>query len=294
MENKSVEVTNQSSEKILPVLRLLFKKSLLIIMVTVLCGLIGLGYGIMKTKPMYTASRSVIFRTEMSDGSINTNIQTNQASLAKIYLPSAAITVRSDAILTPSNTNMIDTINQVIDVNAELTVELERVPTSAEIAERISQIRTLAEKKVVNFPAWRVENIKKIIVGQQNIKMYSGSVGMNYKSTSLIFTLSYTDVSEELASEKLSILVESAAKNLCNSMAASNVTLIDTQHENDISISYNRARFVGISAGAGFLLTVGLILLVYVLDNTIKDKKELEELTGIDVLTVIEKDKKKK
>jgi capsular polysaccharide biosynthesis protein len=36
------------------------------------------------------------------------------------------------------------------------------------------------------------------------------------------------------------------------------------------------------------------VFIVYVLDNTVKDKQEFEELTGLNVIAYIEKDKKKK
>lgn len=286
MENKSVEV---NYEKSLPVLKVLLKNSILIVLITVLCALCGLGYGIMKTKPSYTASRSVIFRTEMNDGGSNSNVQTNQASLAKLYLPSVSSIVRSAAIITLSNDNMVATINEIVEVTDDLTVEFERTPTAKEIAEEISERRTLAEKKEVNFPVWRVEEMQRIITGEQSSTITSGAVGMSYKSTSLIFTLTYTDKNEELASEKLETVVETVAKHLCNYIQAGNVTLINTQYENDISISYNYAKFVGVAGAIGFAGTVAVILLIYVLDNTLKSKKELEELTGADVLSMIEK-----
>ena len=196
MENKTVEITEESNGNMLPIIKLLLRKSVLIILVTILCALCGLGYGIMKTKPSYTASRSVVFRTEMNDGGSNTNVQTNQVSLAKLYLPSVSQIVRSSAMMTLANDNIIQTFNELSEVMDDLTVELGRTPNAKEIAERISQIRTVAEKKEVVFPVWRVEDLLELLAEGKKSTLTSGSaissggVGMNYKATSLIFTLS--------------------------------------------------------------------------------------------------------
>ena len=111
----------------------------------------------------------------------------------------------------------------------------------------------------------------------------------NYEIKSLIFTLLYSDSTKEQASEKLEVLIETLSDNLYKYVQAENVTLIITQNSNDISISFNRFKYVLIGGMIGFVGTVVLLLLAYVLDNTLKSKEELEQITGVDVLGVIEK-----
>lgn len=276
MENKLVENNFENNEKTFPIFKILLRKSLIIILVTVLCALIGLGYAIVKTKPSYTASRSVIFRTEIKDGGNLSNNQTNQVSLAKLYLSSVSSIIRSDAIMTKSQDNLLATSNAIINATEDLSTTL-KTPTAKEIADELS------------ISVSHVEDVQAIIADSESGKFNAKNVGMDYKETSLIFTLSYTDKNENFACAKLDVLVDTIAENLGDYVQAANVTLISTQHENDVSISFNRAKFVILGAGVGLFATVTIVLLAYALDNTLKSKEELAEITGVDVLSMIEK-----
>ena len=233
MENKADVI--QEKDTSIPILRILFKNALLIFLVTVLCALIGLGYGVAKVKPTYTASRSVIFRTDMNDTASNVNVITNQASLAKIYLPVISSVVKSPAIIEKANE----------------------------------------------------------VYGNQSDKVYSGNVGVSYKENSLIFTLSYTDKEETLAKEKLKAVIAAAQSELRKYVQAGDVTLIDVQNDSNVRVSNAYGKYVGVCAGVGFVAIVLVVLLIYVLDNTVKDGQEFEELTGLKVIAYIEKDKRK-
>lgn len=277
MENKLVENNFENNEKTFPIFKILLRKSLIIILVTVLCALIGLGYAIVKTKPSYTASRSVIFRTEIKDGGNLSNNQTSQVSLAKLYLSSVSSIIRSDAIMTKSQDNLLATSNAIINATEDFKKLNGTPPTAKEIADELS------------ISVSHVEDVQAIIADSESGKFNAKNVGMDYKETSLIFTLSYTDKNENFACAKLDVLVDTIAENLGDYVQAANVTLISTQHENDVSISFNRAKFVILGAGVGLFATVTIVLLAYALDNTLKSKEELAEITGVDVLSMIEK-----
>lgn len=234
MEDNKVIVAEEKETSI-PILKVILKNALLIFLVTVLCALIGLGYGVARVKPTYTASRSVIFRTDMNDTASNINVITNQASLAKIYLPVISSVVKSPAIMEKANE----------------------------------------------------------IYGKENDKVSAGAVGVSYKENSLIFTMSYTDKEESLAKEKLKSVISAAQSELRKYVQAGDVTLIDVQNDSNIKVSNAYGKYVGICAGAGFVIIVLVVLLIYVLDNTVKDGQEFEELTGVKVIAYIEKDKRK-
>ena len=214
----------ENNEKTFPIFKILLRKSLIIILVTVLCALIGLGYAIVKTKPSYTASKSVIFRTEIKDGGNLSNNQTNQVSLAKLYLSSVSSIIRSDAIMTKSKDNLLATSNAIINATEDLSTTLNRTPTAKEIADELS------------ISVSHVEDVQAIIADSESGKFNAKNVGMDYKETSLIFTLSYTDKNENFACAKLDVLVDTIAENLGDYVQAANVTLISTQHENDVSM----------------------------------------------------------
>ena len=135
-ENKSVNELN------IPILNILYKNLVLIIMSTILFALVGLGYCLLKVPPQYVASRSVILRTTMNDTSASQ--LSNQAALAKIYLPNVAKLIKSPDVV-----------------------------------------------KEVN---------EKYGNGEESLSR--GAIGVIYGEKSLIFTITYTDKTPELAEEK--------------------------------------------------------------------------------------------
>lgn len=227
------------TERSIPVFKILCKNLLLIVMITVLCALIGLGYSVMRVKPTYTATRSVILRTTMNDTGAN-NI-TNGGSLAKLYLSNVAKIIKSPEI-----------VNEVNEAYASSATEGEKV---------------------------------KI-----------GEISVNYGEQSLIFSISYTDRSPELAQEKLDVLIEtvSASSKLQEGVPAKDVELIHTQRQSTVTKSTSYVKFTAIGAIAGLVIAVAAVFLIYVLDNTVRDKAEFEELTGVDVIAYINKEKPKK
>lgn len=117
----------------------------------------------------------------------------------------------------------------------------------------------------------------------------SGAVKINYNDNSLIFEMSYSDKSEKIASEKLNYLFEITKKELPEGMKASNVSLIPTSKDYNLTVTSNFYDNVLIGGAIGLVISVAIALVVYVLDNTVKDKSEIEELTGISVIAYIDK-----
>ncbi len=94
---------NKVSEKSFPLFKIIGKNLLLIILVSVLCALIGLGYSVLRVKPTYTASRSVILRTTLDQS--GQAALANQATLGKMYLPSILEVIKSTDIINVANEN---------------------------------------------------------------------------------------------------------------------------------------------------------------------------------------------
>lgn len=279
MKNKVVDINNEDSVNVLLILKSLLRKSLLIILVTILFALIGFGFGVIRTKPVYVASRSVIFRTEIKDTENIYNDKYNEATLAKRVITTVSSVVDTPGVLTMATQSLNENINAVNNVMNDFMSQNGRMPTAKEVSNAMNGALSVA----------RVSNIMEIILNDSNTVLYANSVGINYEIKSLIFTLLYSDSTKEQASEKLEVLIETLSDNLYKYVQAENVTLIITQNSNDISISFNRFKYVLIGGMIGFVGTVVLLLLAYVLDNTLKSKEELEQITGVDVLGVIEK-----
>lgn len=223
-------------ERSLPIFKLIYKNLLLIIMVTILTALMGLGYCVWRVKPTYTASKSVILRTTMSDDT-QSNLS-NQAQLAKIYLETIAKVIKSPDMVTDYN-------------NA---------------------------------------------YNNGNEKISRGAIGVNYGEQSFIFSITYTDYSEDLAIEKLDSLIDtfSASARFQECVPAESSQLIHTQKDCDITKSTSYVKYTAIGGVLGLVITVAGVILVYMFDNTIKDRDEYEEFTGSTVIALIPKEKPKK
>ena len=234
------EVLTVESEKSFPFFKILLKNLLLIILTTILCALLFLGYSVMKVPPMYTASRSLILRTEIESSSSQSQTA-NQATLAKRYLPTVEKLIKSPELLKEANDNF-----------------------SKENADSTGLSR--------------------------------GAITISYGEKSLIFSISYTDLSADLAKKKLETLIDtfSVSNIVSNGIMAEDVKFIHTQKNTDISTSTAYVKYALIGGVIGAVISVVIALIVYALDNTVRDKKEFEELTGVNVIAYINKEKPNK
>ena len=117
-------------------------------------------------------------------------------------------------------------------------------------------------------------------------------ISIVYGEDSLIFSVSYTDISEEVASKKLDVFIASVAELLENNedlIKAQNVTLIPTQNRNSIEVESGTVKYTLLGVVAGAALAVLVLFIVFKTNNTVTDKLEFEEMTGIDVLSTISK-----
>ncbi|MBO7344349.1 MAG: hypothetical protein J6U92_00225 [Clostridia bacterium] len=236
---------NNKIEKQFPLVNLLLKNLLIIVLVAILCALLGLGYSIMRIKPVYTATKSVMIRTTLSADNSSSALS-NQAALSKIYLGTISNIIRGDEI----------------------------IESADKIYKEQNEIPETDKKKYVN----------------------SGSVGMIYSSQSLIFKLTYTDTSADLASLKLDAFISAVSSKVGGFVQAENVYIIETQKESDIAETKFYTKYTVIGLFAGVAISTLTVFLIYFLDNTIKRRDEMESITGAAVVAYIEKeaDKPKK
>lgn len=232
MEKENAVIVDNSSNNI-PIFKILYKNAVLLILVTVLCTLLGLGYGLTYVKPTYTASRSVILRTEMESTTLANNF-----ALAKKWLSTVSKLIRSPEV--------------VDEVNKAYTTEGETV--------------------------------------------LLGAIGVNHSEESMIFKITYTDRTPELAIEKLNILIEtfSDSEIFQQGIPAKEVELIPTQRNSTYTSNTQNTKYAILGGVAGLVLTAIGVFVAYVLDNTVRDKTEFEELTGVSVIAYINKEKLKK
>ncbi|MBQ9734940.1 MAG: hypothetical protein IJV95_03665 [Clostridia bacterium] len=225
-----------STERNVPFFRIVSKNLLLIALITILCTLIGVMYGLLFVNPQYTASHSIILRTTVADTSGGNNT-TNNASLGKIYIPMVEEHINSP--------KFISTANEIYKTEYNGTG-----------------------------------------------KVTASGISIEYNEDSLIFVMSYTDVSEKVATDKLQAVYEAASEELADYIKAENVSLIRTNNNPAVSVNDGFMKTIIFGALIGVVLSVIVVIVKYVLDNTIHDKQEFEELTGVSVIAYIDKAKK--
>ena len=91
-------VENSSGKNPVSFFKIVYKNLILIILITIFCGLCGTLYSVLNVKPVYTASRSVILRTSVKLDEDQTSAR-NDATLAKIYLGEVEKALKSPNVI---------------------------------------------------------------------------------------------------------------------------------------------------------------------------------------------------
>ena len=121
----------------------------------------------------------------------------------------------------------------------------------------------------------------------------ASSLNIEYGEESLIFTVSYSDLSDKVAAEKLAVIIYCASEKLADgAVKAQDVSLISTQNEINISVNEGFMKYILLGTAAGIVLSILIAILIYALDTTIVDREEFESITGVPVLSYISKVKK--
>jgi len=127
----------------------------------------------------------------------------------------------------------------------------------------------------------------------ENKGISASSINVEYGEESMIFTISYSDVSDKVAAEKLVTIITCASEVLAaGAVEAEDVSLISTQNEIDISVNEGFMKYILLGTAAGIVLSILLSILIYALDTTIVDREEFEDIAKVPVLSYISKVKK--
>ena len=119
-------------------------------------------------------------------------------------------------------------------------------------------------------------------------KISGSKISVDSKQKSLIFKIRYTDSSNEFMNEKLNAIIASANINLNGKIMANNPSLKILQSDVTINENVKVVKDCLLGFLIGGVVAFALIYLVFVMDNTIKDKEELEKITGVVCLSHVE------
>ncbi len=139
-----------------------------------------------------------------------------------------------------------------------------------------------------------VKKANEVYPGEGEIKLSSISVPeSNEDIDSLIFSISYTDMDKKSAEQKLDTVIESVmlVNDEKNVIVTEDFALIDTQNKCSFSMNNEFTKYIILGAGVGILVSVLIVVIMFMTDNTVVTKEELEEVTGADVLSCLRKSK---
>lgn len=118
----------------------------------------------------------------------------------------------------------------------------------------------------------------------------ASNIAVSYSDSSLIVKIVYSDYSEKEATEKLNAVIEATEQTLSkeNILPANVIKFEKLQNTPNISVSSSFAKYVIVVGLVGFILSFGVSLLLNMMDNSVRTKKELEDICGEGLLAYID------
>ena len=161
---------------------------------------------------------------------------------------------------------------------SEITINSSLVSTYS----KLITSRTLVQKVIANLNLGLSEGA---IIGSTTVS--------RVEQTQLI-QIKVRNTNGELASKIANEIAKVFSEQIEDIYNINNVYIVDKAIPSGSPYNINHTKDLGISALIGFVLSSGLVLLYYLLDNTIKSEEQLEENVGVKNLINIPLEKKRK
>lgn len=271
-----MEENVKTSDSIIKDIWFAFKRNLVLVIALVLfCTACGIGYAFIK-KPNYTATEEVVC---MAEDTSNSNIVTN-FNIMNAYINTIVDFCDEGVVIERANFYYIQYRNQYRNQSAQGSV--------TSLDEFIEDVRT--EDPYVtndNSPA-----DKKYIV-KENVSV-SAKVETN-QTDEYSFSISYTDPNLELALIKAKIYVLAFEREIGTEkgtngdryFAGVKISIISLGNSG-WSSNVSKVKFTIIGFAIGVVVAALAVYVISVTDVSIKDKEELERITGVSVLANID------
>lgn len=133
--------------------------------------------------------------------------------------------------------------------------------------------------------------VQKYARDNYKVAVSVGAVSITYNEDSLIFSVSYSDSNKEDAEKKLEAFLLAADFKMQEKtpVPVKKIQIVKMQNKNYFQVTDNKFQYTPIALAGGLVLGVIVAVLIYLLDNKVKDGKELESITGVSVLSYIDK-----
>lgn len=214
-------------------------------------------------KPYYTATEPVDYTASIGDSfTSNNSAMTAYMSTVVDFCDSGVVTDRADYYYA----------KYLESGSGDLNAFIAGVKENDDYDQKLAENKTSGQKKY--FTADMI------------------SVNYNENDTEEIyaFDISLKDVSPAAARVKLRILVLAFDMEVTDyfvGLKTSIRELVDSENDIPVKVDMSKTKIVALSFVLGCVLAAAAVYLVYVLDKTIADKKELEEITGVKLLAEI-------
>lgn len=259
---------------------------ILIIFITALFGAGGFAYSKVR-KPVYTASVPVLFKTEMFNekgGDGNSVNQVSSTNYLFAYLDTAVGVCKSGEVLDRANVYYHFYLSSKKDIDVFI----------GDLKTAYSEDVRAARAEIPDYEV--TDALKK----EWRDKFYTSSkVGTNYTSsknsadTVVYFNLWVKDLNGNVAREMARIYAVAADVSLNQILdlgqgTAGLIELADKVSDVSFSSDMSPRNIIIIAAVLGFVVSLIMVYLLYLADNTVKGKEQLEQLTGANVIAYLE------
>ncbi|MBE5733783.1 MAG: hypothetical protein E7347_01885 [Clostridiales bacterium] len=267
MEEKRIEETGKS---ILKSLFFTIKRSIwLILAVVILCTVGAVGYSYTK-KPNYTASEEALYMASRQNGVVGTE---NVNVMMKLF--NTVVDFCDDGVVVDRANFLYVRYQNERGKDPEYTID-EFIGEISSHNDAYNDQNMTAEKNILD------SNVNVTTKANDNSDVY-------------VFSISYTDPVLEEAIVKAKIYVEAFRAEVNSTMGEKGakyfpgvVITITPLGYTGCTTDVSKTKIAIIGFLIGLVISAILVFIINLLDNTVKSKDELEELTGTSVLAYIE------
>ena len=133
-----------------------------------------------------------------------------------------------------------------------------------------------------------IDKANEIHGGSDTDRIVPSAIGVSGKE-SMVFTISYSDYDKEIAEKKLDDYIKAVKEEInAGYLPANEVIINEIDNEPSTSVSNRFAKCILLGLVGGLVLGFAIAFLIYLFDNTVDSKTELERLTGTTVIAYIE------
>ncbi len=270
MDEKRKEESNVSIKNIIMAIK---NNLVMIILVVVLCAGCGLGYSFLK-KPNYTATESVIYIATNEDAG-KENIATD-INIMRGFFDTVVDFCTTGVVVDRANFYYVNFVNEY-DKDPTLTLDEYIARFDAgEDPYSTSSTDTTGQEYVLK------ENIiTKVSTSKDSADQFS-------------FTISYVDQNRADAINKVKLIVLAFNREIqSDGLQGQGKYFSGIENKvmslglRSVSSSVSKIKYTVIGGIIGVLLAAAALYITSVLDNTVRSKKTVEHLTGVNVLAVL-------